>query len=108
MLVDARNAFNEINRTATLWTVMHLWPSGARFIFNCYKYHATLLVRSKNGDDGIFIYSKEGWTQGDPIAIIIYGIGMLPVTKSIIAKVPDCNQRGMLMTQVQGVSLMRF
>ena len=92
LLVDARNAFNEINRTAALWTVRHRWPSGARFTFNCYKYHATLLVRSKDGGDAIFIYSKEGWTQGDPIAMIVYGIVMLPVTKSIIATVPECHQ----------------
>ena len=29
--VDAKNAFNEINRVVVMWTVRHLWPSGARF-----------------------------------------------------------------------------
>ena len=31
LLVGANNAFNEINRVGILWTVRHLWPSGARF-----------------------------------------------------------------------------
>ena len=36
LIVDANNAFNKINRVGMLWTVRHLWPSGARFVFNCY------------------------------------------------------------------------
>ena len=38
LLVDARNTFNNINRVRTLWTVRHLWLSGARFVFNCYRH----------------------------------------------------------------------
>ena len=34
LLVDANNEFNEINRVGMLWTVRHLSPSGARFVFN--------------------------------------------------------------------------
>ena len=35
--IDARNAFNEINRTVMLWVIRHEWPSGVRFYFNCYQ-----------------------------------------------------------------------
>ena len=38
LLIDARNAFNEENRTAMLWAVCHEWPSGAQFTFNCYRH----------------------------------------------------------------------
>ena len=34
LLIDAHNAFNEENRTAMLWAVLHEWPSGVRFPFN--------------------------------------------------------------------------
>ena len=34
LLIDARNAFIEENRTAMLWAVRHKWPSGAQFTFN--------------------------------------------------------------------------
>eukprot|EP00957_Ditylum_brightwellii_P120555 9197160-Ditylum_brightwellii.AAC.1 len=37
-LVDARNGFNDLSCYAMLWTVRHLWPMGARFVFNCYKH----------------------------------------------------------------------
>ena len=38
LLIDARNAFNEENRTAMIWAVRHEWPSGAQFTFNCYRH----------------------------------------------------------------------
>ena len=34
LLIDARNAFNEENRTEMLWAVQHEWPSSAQFTFN--------------------------------------------------------------------------
>ena len=37
-LVDARNGFNEMSRLAILWTVLYLWPAGARSAFKCYRH----------------------------------------------------------------------
>ena len=34
LLINAKNAFNEINLVEMLWRVQHLWPSVARFLFN--------------------------------------------------------------------------
>lgn len=78
MLIDARNAFNEISRLTMLWNVRHEWPSGARFVFNCYKHWAILSIRGPNGSFEI-VLSREGVTQGDPLAMIAYGIGILPL-----------------------------
>jgi hypothetical protein len=48
-LIDANNAFNEINRINMLWTIRHEWLAGARFAFNCYIYHCFLFVRNAGG-----------------------------------------------------------
>jgi hypothetical protein len=59
LLINASNAFNEKERKGMLWTVQHEWPSGARFLFNVYRYHSVLVIRNNNGI-GVFILSKEG------------------------------------------------
>ena len=92
LLVDAANAFNAGNRTAILWTVRHLWPSGARFSFNCYRHWSSLMIRRDDGYEADFLMSKEGVTQGDPLSMILYGIGMLPLTKLLKKEIPDCIQ----------------
>jgi hypothetical protein len=61
-----------------LYTVQHEWPTGARFVFNCYKHWATLVLQGNNGT-GTFIFSKEGVTQGDPLSMFAYRIGILPL-----------------------------
>ena len=81
LLIDARNVFNEENRTAMLWSVRHEWRSGAQFTFNCYRHWATLVVRKTEDGSGHFLHSKEGVTQGDPLAMIAYGITVLPLIR---------------------------
>ena len=66
-----------------LWTVRHEWPSGAQFTFNCYRHWATLMVRDTGYGSGHFLHSKEGVTQGDPLAMIEYGIGILPLIREL-------------------------
>ena len=76
LIVDANNVFNEINRVRMLWAVRHLWPSGGRFVFNCYRHWSSLVFQNGNGT-AIFLNSKESVMQGGPLAIIAYGIGIL-------------------------------
>ena len=33
-LIDTNNTFNEINPVGMFWTIRHLWPSRACFVFN--------------------------------------------------------------------------
>ena len=40
MLVHAFIGFNKLTRLEMLWTVLYIWPAGARFAFNCYKHWA--------------------------------------------------------------------
>ena len=34
LMVDAKNAFNQLDRTMMLYVVRYLWPQGARYVFN--------------------------------------------------------------------------
>ena len=68
VLVDAKKAFSELNRINMLWTILHEWPAGARFTFNCYCHHGTLLCRASDGKS-CTLHSKEGVTRGDPLSM---------------------------------------
>ena len=91
-LVDARNAFNKINRTAMLWTVRHVWPSGSKFAFNIYKHFATLGIQGRGPTDYCFLLSEKGVTQGCPLAMVLYALGLLTLTAHLISSMPNLFQ----------------
>ena len=62
LLVDASNTFNSLNREAALRNIQHLCPSLATILINTYRQPANLYV------DGDTLLSREGTTQGDPLA----------------------------------------
>ena len=64
LLIDARNAFNELNPVAMLWAVQHECTSGTQFTFNYYHHWDTLVVRNTEDGSGHFLQRKEGVTQG--------------------------------------------
>ena len=66
-----------------LLAVRNEWPSGAQFTFNCYCHWATLVLRDTLDGSGHFLQSKEGVTQGDPLAIIAYGIRVLLLIREL-------------------------
>ncbi len=83
--VDANNAFNVINRKVFLHNIRILCPEIATFIWNCYQRPARLFVVG-----GIEILSLEGTTQGDPTAMYVYALGIVPLI--VILSEPYSNE----------------
>ena len=73
-LVDAENAFNSINREVFPHNISILYPATSTFVTNCYATPAWLFVIG-----GSEIKSNEGSTQGDPVAMAIYTLGITPL-----------------------------
>ena len=83
LFVDASNAFNSMNRHALLHNIRYLCPAMATYLRNCYKTPSRLFVAG-----GQEILSAEGTTQGDPLAMPGYGIGIMPLLSFLKAEVP--------------------
>ena len=79
LLVDATNAFNQLNRQAALQNIMRLCPEMAPAIVNTYRSNAQLFI------DGETILSEEGTTQGDPLAMAMYAIATVPLIHQLDA-----------------------
>ena len=78
LLVDASNAFNSLNRKVFLHNIKYLCPPLAIYTRNCYSMPSRLFVTG-----GSEISSEEGTTQGDPLAMPIYAIGIMPLLSLI-------------------------
>ena len=77
---DASNAFNSINRSLVLHNLTILCPEIATYIINYYMKPSRLFITG-----GKEISSNEGTTQGDPIAMGMYVLGLMPLLSSIIS-----------------------
>ena len=79
MLIDVQNAFNSLNRELALKNVDILCPSLTHAIRNSYSTPSDLYINRS------IIKSQEGTTQGDPLAMAIYGIAILPLIKRVMS-----------------------
>jgi len=79
LLVDASNAFNSLNRNVALQNIQYICPPFFTLLVNNYRLPAPLYV------DGDVLYSNEGTTQGDPLAMPFYALAILP----LIQRLPD-------------------
>ena len=50
------------------------------------------MVRNTEDGSGHFLHSKEGVTEGDPLAMIVYGIGVLPLIRNLRRDHPHVTQ----------------
>ena len=79
LLVGASNASNSINRNVFLHNVEVICPSIARYVKNCYSVNSRFFII---GDGEI--QSMEGTKQGDPAAMVIYAIAIIPLILMLV------------------------
>ena len=93
LLVDAENAFNNLNRKAAIHNIKQTCPSFHQYLANTYQLPARLIINDKNGlcDD---ILSEEGSTQGDVPAMAMYAIATRPLLDKLMSTVDQhrCKQ----------------
>ncbi len=78
IFVDASNAFNNLNRGVALRNIQYICPAVAKIMINCYRSNACLFV----GDT--VLYSSEGTTQGDPMAMAMFALATVPLINEIM------------------------
>ena len=71
-----------------LWTARYLWTSRDHFVFNWYRHWSSLVLWNGNGTAS-FLHSREGVTQGYPLTVIAYGIGILTLINNLKREIPD-------------------
>ena len=86
LLVDASNAFNSLNRLSALHNIRHLCPSLATALINTYRAPTELFI------DGDVLYSSEGTTQGDPLAMPMYALATIPLIRKLHSLQDDVSQ----------------
>ena len=72
-MVDAANAFNNLNQKVLLHNIKFICPEITTYVKNCYLISARLFVGR-----GLELTSCEGSMQGDPLGMAIYAIGITP------------------------------
>ena len=79
LLIDASNAFNAVNRKLFLHNVSVICPEIAVFVRNYYSLPSRLFIIG-----GSELKSCEGKTQGDPAAMAIYAIAIIPLLLMLV------------------------
>ena len=74
LLIDATNAFNSLNRQVALHNIRRLCPPIATILVNSYRAPTELCD---------VILSQEGTTQGDPLAMAMYGLATIPLIRRL-------------------------
>ena len=75
LLVDAKNAFNTINRKTMLHNINIKCPSLGMYVENTYRNPTNLFINNGRGEVKV-LKSMEGTTQGDPVAMAMYALGL--------------------------------
>ena len=72
-LAGTSNAFNSLNTECDLDNIQRVFPPLTTFLIKTYREPSELFA------DGNIIWSQEGTTQGDALAIAIYSFAFIPL-----------------------------
>ena len=86
-MVDASNAFNSVNHQAALHDISILCPALSMVLHNTYGAPNHLFVTGQGE-----ISSREGTTQGNPLAMSMYALAMMPLIRQLHSSAPDASQ----------------
>ena len=89
LLIDASNAFNQMNRSVALHNIQILCKEMALYIINTYRSPSRLFICG-----GGEILSQEGTTQGDPLAMAWYSVNTSMMIYYLRAHCPGLNKHG--------------
>ena len=87
ILIDATNAFNQMNRAIAMHNLQITCNKMSLYIINTYRSPSRLFICG-----GGEILSQEGTTQGDPLAMPWYSVNTSIVIQSLRLNVPEVKQ----------------
>ena len=82
--MDASNTFNNLNQAVALVNIYHSCPSIATILINTYRHDSALYI------EGETILSREGTTQGDPLAMAMFALAMIPLIDRVKGDESQC------------------
>ena len=87
LLIDASNAFNQMNRSAALHNIQITCKEMALYVINTYRSPSRLFI-CRGGE----ILSQEGTTQGEPLAMPWYSVNTSMMIQNLRAHCPMVKQ----------------
>ena len=87
LLIDASNAFNLMNRSVAMHNIRYLCKEISLYIINTYRAPSRLFIRGGNE-----ILSREGTTQGDPLAMPWYAVNSSLMINILRQSMPSIKQ----------------
>ena len=79
LLVNASNVLNFLNHEIFPHSISFICPTIFVFIKICYNSPSRLIILGRKK-----LKSNEGITQGNPVSMAIYGIGVTPLIKMLV------------------------
>ena len=86
LLIDADNAFNRVNRSVALLNIQKICPAMKHILINFYRTPTRIIMK---GDGFHQLWSREGTTQGCPLAMAMYALALVPLSRHLQ---PMCKQ----------------